>query len=66
MKIAILSQYKASLKMLLNVIAKCPDRLWENRSYENAYWRIVYHTLFLPRYIYQKTKANSWAGISIF
>ncbi len=42
----ITSQYRASLKMLTDVINKCPDTLWNDTSYENAYWRIVYHTLF--------------------
>ncbi len=46
MKNEIISQYKASLKMLLDVIYKCSDYLWENDEYENAYWRIVYHTLY--------------------
>ncbi len=46
MKTVIISQYRASLKMLMNVIEKCPDNLWEDASYESAYWRIVYHALF--------------------
>jgi len=39
-------QYQASLKMLMDVIEKCPDSIWANEEYENAYWRIVYHALF--------------------
>jgi hypothetical protein len=46
MKKVIVSQYKASLNMLKEVIMKCPAGLWENNEYENEYWRIVYHTLF--------------------
>ena len=46
MKKEIISQYKASLNMLMDTIKKCPDSLWENNDYGNAYWRIVYHTLF--------------------
>ncbi len=42
----ITSQYKASLRMLTDVIKKCPDSLWDNAEYENQYWRIVYHALF--------------------
>ena len=28
------------------VISRCPEELWNNTSYNNSYWRIVYHTLF--------------------
>jgi len=45
-KPVIISQYKAALKMLMNVITKCPDGLWDDSSYESPYWRIVYHALF--------------------
>ena len=42
----IISQYKASLKMLLDTINKCPDDLWEDDDrYKNAFWRVAYHTL---------------------
>ena len=62
MKTEIISQYRASLSMLLSTIKKCPEALWENDQYENAYWRIVYHTLFYtalylsPSY----TEFNTW------
>ena len=46
MKKEIVSQYKASLKMLGDTIVKCPDSLWENNEFGDAFWRIVYHTLF--------------------
>jgi hypothetical protein len=46
MKNEIISQYKASLKMLKDVVNKCPDNLWDNNEHENSYWRIVYHALF--------------------
>jgi hypothetical protein len=46
MKTEIISQYKAALKMLVDVIVKCPDSLWANGQHKNAYWRIVYHSLF--------------------
>ncbi len=46
MKNEIITEYQASLKMLVNTMDKCPDDLWENSKYENVYWRIVYHTLF--------------------
>jgi hypothetical protein len=46
MKKEIISQYKASLNMLMDTIKKCPENLWNNNEYENTYWHIVYHTLF--------------------
>ncbi|MEO6288881.1 MAG: hypothetical protein ABIO76_03105 [Ginsengibacter sp.] len=46
MEKAVTSQYRASLKMLVDVINKCPNNLWDNGAYENRFWRIVYHTLF--------------------
>jgi hypothetical protein len=55
MKNAIISQYKAALKMLMDVIEKCPDNLWDNRTYENGYWRIVYHSLFYTSFYLSKS-----------
>ena len=46
MKTEIIAQYQASLKMLMDTITKCPDDVWVDETYENAYWRIVYHALF--------------------
>ncbi len=46
MKNEIVTEYKGSLKMLINTVHKCPDDLWESAAFENTYWRIVYHTLF--------------------
>jgi len=46
MKTAFISQYRAGLKMLVEVIEKCPDSLWNDDSHGAAYWRIAYHALF--------------------
>jgi hypothetical protein len=40
------SQYDASLKMMKQVIAQCPQSLWENTHHKNQYWHIAYHALF--------------------
>lgn len=40
------SQYHASLGMLRQAIVKCPDALWDDREYENSFWRAAYHALF--------------------
>jgi len=46
MKNELVSQYRSSIKMLMDTIEKCPDSLWDDATYENTYWRIVYHALF--------------------
>jgi hypothetical protein len=61
MKKEIASQYKASLKMLMDTIQKCPNDLWENNEYENQYWRIVYHTLFYTSLYLEPAKFIPWA-----
>src|ERR1700738_5308421 len=64
MKNALISQYRSSLKMLMDTIEKCPENLWENNTYESAYWRIVYHSLFYTA-LYLSESADSfvsWTG----
>ena len=46
MKEEIINQFKASIKMLIDTIGKCPDSLWNDERFDNKYWHIVYHTLF--------------------
>jgi hypothetical protein len=41
----LVSQYKAAVKMLENDIELCPNALWNDGSYKNIFWQIVYHTL---------------------
>lgn len=50
MKATFISQYRAGLKMLIEVIDKCPNSLWNDDSYSAAYWRIVYHALFYTNF----------------
>jgi hypothetical protein len=45
MKKELTSQYMASLQMLKTSIEKCPDALWNDNSYTNIFWQIIYHTL---------------------
>ena len=40
------SQYQASLAMLRQAVIQCPDELWEDASYRNVFWRVVYHALY--------------------
>jgi hypothetical protein len=43
MKQELLSQYRASLKMLINTIAQFPDELWVNTSYQSPYTVVKHH-----------------------
>ena len=40
------SQYQASLEMLKQVIAKCPEPIWDNPGDKTKFWHIAYHALF--------------------
>ena len=39
-------QFGASIDMLENALASCPESLWSDRSRQPEYWYVVYHTLF--------------------
>ena len=39
-------QYRASMAMLKEAIAKCPESLWLAPEYPNKFWHIAYHVLF--------------------
>jgi DinB superfamily len=43
---ALLSQYRASLAMLKQAIAECPEELWIAEEFRNRTWHVAYHTLF--------------------
>jgi hypothetical protein len=45
----LISQFKSALQMLQSNIEICPDALWNDASYTNIYWQIVYHTLHYTR-----------------
>jgi len=40
------SQFLAALEMLRRVVVQCPDTIWDDRTYRNVFWRVVYHALF--------------------
>lgn len=52
------SQYLASLAMLQEAVVKCPESLWEDREYENAFWHIAYHTLYYTHLYLQPTRED--------
>jgi hypothetical protein len=48
------SQYHAALAMLGQAVRSCPDDLWTDKAYQNAFWHIAYHTLFFTHLYLQK------------
>jgi hypothetical protein len=46
MKNEIISQYKASIKMLMDTIIQCPEATWYNNDSASPYWRLVYHAIY--------------------
>ncbi|HLJ93513.1 MAG TPA: DinB family protein [Gemmataceae bacterium] len=61
---ALKSQYRAALKMLHEVIEKCPDGMWNDPADHAApFWRVAYHTLFYTHFYLQQTQEafRPWA-----
>jgi hypothetical protein len=52
------SQYLASLAMLEQAIAKCPESSWDDRAYRNQFWHIAYHVLFYTHLYLQPTRED--------
>jgi uncharacterized damage-inducible protein DinB len=52
----LISQYKAAVHMLENSINNCPESLWNDDSYKNIYWQIVYHTLHYTNFYLAKSQ----------
>src|SRR5262245_20917494 len=51
------SQYHASLAMLHEAIARCPDEEWASGAHKNAFWQVAYHTLFFTHLNLQRDEA---------
>jgi hypothetical protein len=45
-KALVQSQYDAALDMLDEAIRTCPEDLWTDPGFKNAFWHIAYHALF--------------------
>lgn len=61
---ALTSQYRAALKVLRDVIEKCPEELWYRPADGLApVWRVVYHTLYFTNlYLHQRQEDfTPWA-----
>ncbi|WP_420629766.1 DinB family protein [Candidatus Leptofilum sp.] len=54
----ITSQYLAVLEMMKQVIAKCPDDLWQDASHTNPFWHVAYHALFYTHLYAQPEEAT--------
>lgn len=52
----ILSQYRASLRMLRSTIAACPADLWDAAGDVNRFWHIAYHALFYTNLYLSRTE----------
>lgn len=51
-------QYHASLEMLKQAIAKCPESLWNDQEYKNKYWHMSYHVLFFTHLYLQDSERD--------
>lgn len=58
------SQYHASLAMLEEPIARCPDALWTDPTPRNAFWQVAYHTLYFTHLYLMPNEAafRPWYG----
>lgn len=56
---ALKGQYHASLAMLHQAIAECPDDLWAAGEPKSAYWTVVYHALYCTD-LYLRPDAESF------
>ena len=40
------SQFQSTLEMLRLAVVQCPDEMWNDPTYRNVFWQVVYHALF--------------------
>ncbi|MEY4532151.1 MAG: hypothetical protein RLZZ156_2874 [Deinococcota bacterium] len=45
-RVALKSQYHASLEMFQEAIHGCSEELWLDNKPVNAFWQVAYHTLY--------------------
>ncbi len=45
-RVAVISQIRASLKMLRSTVEACPDSLWHRDSDHNPFWVLAYHSIY--------------------
>ncbi|UCG89624.1 MAG: DinB family protein [Candidatus Heimdallarchaeota archaeon] len=49
-------QYGAAIEMLEQVIKKCPEEIWDDRTSGPPFWQVVYHTLWYLDWYLGKSK----------
>jgi len=54
----ILSQYRASLRMLRAVIEACPAELWDRADERSRFWQIGYHALFYAHFYLSRSESE--------
>lgn len=54
----LVSQYKASLKMLRYALEKTPDPHWNSASDNNPNWQLTYHVLWATRFYLAASPAD--------
>jgi hypothetical protein len=57
-KEVIQSQYLASLEMLKNAIANCPESMWVDPEPKNKYWHIAFHAIFFTHLYLQLSEQD--------
>ena len=55
----LVSQYRASLQMLRQVIEKTPDQQWNSEEYNNPNWQLAYHVLWGLKFYLGATPESS-------
>ncbi len=55
---SVTSQYYASLEMIQQAIAKCPDFVWNDIDDKNKFWHIAYHALFFTHLYLQDSEQS--------
>jgi hypothetical protein len=58
LKTSIWQQFGASIDMLENAIAACPESLWGDRSQNPEFWYVAFHTLFFLDFYLSDSEAG--------
>jgi hypothetical protein len=64
---ALKCQYHAGLKMLRQVVERCPDDVWIAGTHPRSYWRIAFHAAFYTHLYLQQGEAafRPWSKLSM-
>ncbi|MFX0125559.1 MAG: DinB family protein [Candidatus Hodarchaeota archaeon] len=56
--VAIHEQYGAAIEMLEQVITKCPEEVWDDKTLGPPFWQVVYHTMFYLDWYLARSKGD--------